>query len=241
MEWLDEDTMASSGYWDGPIRLWSVSTGRTIREIKLSTNSARVSALKLLNNKIHFAVVVRFDINIYKISDGQLVSTLRGHTNFVNDLEQVSGTNLLISSSDDETIKVWDTAAQICKFNLYGHISSVVALKLINTEMLASYSFDSTIKLWNLTSALLIRTLNRYASDVLYSLDLTNNGQTLVSGTFEKDMEFWKWSTGELLSKTQTNSQIRSLAVVNGEQTTTTPTRPATDQMSILFFNFPDL
>ena len=73
----------------------------------------------------------------------------------------------------------------------------------------------------------------------MYSLDLMNNGQTLVSGTFERDMEFWKWSTGELLSKTQTNSQIRSLAVVNGETTTTTTTvtRPSTDQMSILFFN----
>jgi WD40 repeat protein len=140
--------------------------------------------------------------------------------------------------SDDETIKVWDTAAQTCKFNLYGHISSVVALKLINSELLASYSFDSTISVWNLTSALQIRTLNRNPGNVLYSLDLMNNGQTLVSGTFERDMEFWKWSTGELLSKTQTNFQIRSLAVVNGETTTTTTvTRPSTDQMSILFFN----
>jgi WD40 repeat protein len=48
MEWLDEDTMASSGYWDGPIKIWSVSTGKTKREIKLNINSPRVSALKLL-------------------------------------------------------------------------------------------------------------------------------------------------------------------------------------------------
>jgi F-box and WD-40 domain protein MET30 len=43
-----------------------------------------------------------------------------------------------------------------------------------------------------------------------------NNGQTLVSGSFDETIKLWNWSTGECLSTLQTpGSTIRSLAVIN--------------------------
>ncbi len=50
LEWLDNDTLASSGRDERTIKLWSPTTGQTKRTIQ--TNSG-VFSLKLLNNNIH--------------------------------------------------------------------------------------------------------------------------------------------------------------------------------------------
>jgi WD40 repeat protein len=81
---------------------------------------------------------------------------------------------------------------------------------------LASGSVDKTIKLWDITSGQLIRTLTGHTSDILWSVDLLNNGQTLVSGSFDQTIKLWNWSTGECLSTIKTpGSNIYALAVIN--------------------------
>ena len=105
LEWLDNDTLAS-GSLDKTIKLWSLTTGQTIRTIQ--TNQY-VWSLKLLNTNIHLASGLGFpgpgDINIYNLNDGNLVSSLKGHTSYVVDLVQISD-NLLASSSYDRTVRI---------------------------------------------------------------------------------------------------------------------------------------
>jgi len=237
LEWLDSNTVASSGYGDKTIQLWSVSTGQTKRTISTGSYTF-IYSLKLLNNQIHLAAgcyYTSYDVNIYSIIDGSLVASLKGHSSNVYDLLQVNNSNLLISSSQDKSIKVWDTAAQTCKFTLYGHIDSVRGLKMIGQEILSSGSGDGTIKLWNLTSALEIRTLYGHTGAIYYSLDLMNNGQTLVSGGDDKTIKLWNWSTGQCLQTIQTNSTIYSLAFVINEanQQLKTTTKLATQMCKI--------
>ena len=142
MEWLDNDTLAS-GSEDGTIKLWSPTTGQTKRTIQ--TNQY-VESLKLLNTNIHLAAGLGFgDINIYNINDGNLVSSLKGHTSDVEDLVQISA-DLLASSSDDQTVRVWNLTTYTCKFNLTGHTNWVYALKQITSSIMASRSYDRTIK-----------------------------------------------------------------------------------------------
>ena len=66
VEWLDRDTLASSGAFDGTIKIWSLSSGLTKRTI--NTNGEGVYSLKLLNNQIHLAAGCYRpnDIKIYK-------------------------------------------------------------------------------------------------------------------------------------------------------------------------------
>jgi WD40 repeat protein len=100
LEWLDNDTLAS-GSFDRTIKLWSPTTGQTKRTIQ--TNQWVIS-LKLLNTNIHLAAGLYKDINIYNINDGNLVSSLKGHSSQVNDLVQISA-DLLASS--DKTVRIW--------------------------------------------------------------------------------------------------------------------------------------
>jgi WD40 repeat protein len=212
LEWLDQDTLASAGYSDKTIKLWSPTTGQTKRTIK--TNQ-EVLSLKLLNTNIHLAAgLLNGDINIYNINDGNLVSSLKGHTSHVYDLVQLSD-ELLASSSRDKTVRIWNLTTNTCKFNLTGHTHHVYGLKQITPSILASGSSDSTINLWDIASGQLIRTLTGHTWYIDWSVDLLNS-QTLVSGSRDQTIKLWNWSTGECFSTIQVpDSYIRSLAVIN--------------------------
>jgi hypothetical protein len=211
LEWLDKDTLASAGSSDRTIKLWSPTTGQTKRTIQ--TNQY-VWSLKLLNTYIHLAAGLGADINIYNISDGSLVSSLKGHTSWVNDLVQLNN-ELLASSSLDKTVRIWNLTTNTCKFNLTGHTYGVRGLKQITPSILASGSLDQTIKLWNITSGQLIRTLTGHTDSIWWSVDLLNNGQTLVSCSYDETIKLWNWSTGECFSTIQSpGSRISSLAVI---------------------------
>jgi WD40 repeat protein len=210
-EWLDNDTLASAGVNDKTIKLWSPTTGQTKRTIQTYQN---VWCLKLLNTNIHLAAGLGPDINIYNINDGNLVSSLKGHTSAVEDLVQLSA-DLLASSSWDKTVRIWNLTTNTCKFILTGHTNGVVGLKQITPNILASGSHDRTIKLWDIPTGQLIRTLTGHTNEILRSVDLLNS-QTLVSGSEYGEIKLWNWSTGQNLNTIQTTgSSIESLAVIN--------------------------
>jgi WD40 repeat protein len=233
LEWLDNDTLASGGYNDREIKLWSMATGQTKRTIK---TNGYVFSLTMLNTNIHLAAGLNNTINIYNINDGNLVSSLKGHTEYVYDLVQISE-DLLASSSRDGTVRIWNLTTNTCKFILTGHTYSVYGLKQITPSILASGSADRTIKLWDITSGQLIRTLTGHTDSIYWSVDLLNS-QILVSGSGDESIKLWNWSTGECLNTIQTpDSYIRSLAVIdmNQQQQTTTPTAPMSSKFSCFF------
>jgi WD40 repeat protein len=204
--------LASSGASEESIQIWSLTTGQT--KLTIQTNSPYVDSLKLLNNKIHLAASIGFgEINIYNINDGNLVSFLKDYDYiWVQDLVQISD-DLLASSSDDQTVRIWNLTTNTCKFILTGHNNYIRGLKQVTPSILASGSDDSTIKLWDITSGKLIRTLMGHKSSIYAHVDLKDS-QTLVSGSEDGEIKLWDWSTGECLSTIQTYSQILALAVI---------------------------
>ncbi len=224
MNWIDADTLALGGPADyiwslyGPytIKIWSLSTGQMKRTI--SVPYYYVYLLELLSNKIHLAVgggFAIYDINIYNINDGRLVSTLRGHSYYVNDFVQISNSNLLASASGDGTVRIWNLTTNECIFSLLGHRGGALNLKQITPNIIASTDGDSSINLWDVSNVRLIRTLTgRETLSGMY-LEVINNGQTLVSSEY-KTIKLWNWTNGECLQTLKTDIwiSIRALAVV---------------------------
>jgi WD40 repeat protein len=217
-EWLDSDTLASSGHYDDPIKIWSVISGQTKQEILTNSN---VWSLKLLSYSSSFYLAAGFgsfrrEINIYNIKDGTLFSTLIGHMSDVRDIVQLNP-NTLASSSEDKTIRIWNLTTSKCIFILKEHAWVVYGLKQITSDILASGSSDETIRLWNITNGKLIRTLTGHTDWIWNSLDLINdNGQILISASEDRTIKIWNRTNGECLSTTKTTaSKIYSLAVIN--------------------------
>jgi WD40 repeat protein len=239
------DTLAVSDQ-SGLLQICSINTGQSLNTIivgfsvlslQLFTNNQGVTCLA--------AGLENGNINIYNTNTYGLITSLTGHSSYVNDLALISTSNLLASGGDDYTVRLWDLTTNTCKYILTGHNDWVMGLKQITSDILASGSWDTTIKLWDITTGQEIRTLTGHTSAIYKSLDLINNGQTLVSGSLDQTIKLWNWSTGECLSTIQTNSVISSMAVIdiNPQQqqtttTTSTSTMPTTTVSSKFIFGY---
>ena len=216
-EFLNADIIAT-GDLSGIILIWSIGSGVINMTINAGQYSS-VNCLKMFSNGVYLAAclgVWSSNINIYSIHTGNLILSLIGHTSSVNDLVLINGNgnNLLISSSSDNSIRIWDLNKNVTKFILNGHASGVFGLKLVSFDTLASGSTDATIKLWNITSGALIRTFANLNSPIYYSIDLLSDGQTLVSGSWDFTLQLWNLTTSQCLNTVTTSMHIFSLAVV---------------------------
>lgn len=129
LEWINEDVIAS-GADDGTIQIWSIKSGQIVQYIYLGLHT---TSLKLLSNGIYLAASIYniANINIYNANTAQLVTTLRGHTDSILDLELINA-EILASASRDQTIRIWNLTTNECTFILQGHSSLVYSLKLIS-------------------------------------------------------------------------------------------------------------
>lgn len=97
----------------------------------------------------------------------------------------------LATSSDDNTIKIWDLASRTVVHTLAGHVNSVSDIAFSpDGRWLASGSLDRTVKLWHPATGAQVRTFDghkRGVGEVLFS----PRGDTLASVGFGAGLDFW--------------------------------------------------
>jgi WD40 repeat protein len=139
--------------------------------------------------------------------------------------------DLLASSSQDATVRIWNLTTNVCKFLLREHVDAVFGLKLVTSDLLASGSWDKAIKLWNITSGELERTLVGHTNLMLWSVDLMPSDDShtqsvmIASGSWDRKIKLWNWQTGECLNTSNTGMQIRTLAVLDPTISTQTSSK----------------
>jgi WD40 repeat protein len=214
-EWIDSESIASCGFTETQIKIWSIRTGLVINDYINVPTSSLVYSLKMLSNKKQLAVGLgKGTINIFNINDGSYVSSLLGHTQNVKTIIQLDE-HTLASGSQDLKVRIWDLKTYTSKFAaLSGHANSIRGLKQISFDILASGSQDNSIKLWNTTSGEFIRNLRNHTGAVFWSVDLINS-KTLISGSRDTSVKLWSWSTGECLQTILTGGlDVSSLALL---------------------------
>jgi len=93
-------------------------------------------------------------IKIWNTSNGDLLNTFIGHTDWVMSLvflacEQNDSMIRLASGSFDKSIKIWSVNDGSLLHTLVGHSDKVSSLALLADNNLASGSFDFTVNVWN--------------------------------------------------------------------------------------------
>ena len=105
---------------------------------------------------------------------------LTGHTGYVWSLA-ISQGGLLLSGSDDRSIKVWYIQTGKCLKTLTGHNNRVESLTRSKEGLLISGSEDKSVKIWDLESGECLKTLHGHRGSV-QSLAISNEG-LLISGS----------------------------------------------------------
>jgi WD40 repeat protein len=118
MAFAAEGTSLATGDYCGRIRLWSVATGREIRQFGDHPHNAGeglyVMSLAFLPDRktIAVAMVAEGDINpslrIFDLNTGKVRRRLEGYTNFVYGIAIAPDGKTMASASADGTTLVWD-------------------------------------------------------------------------------------------------------------------------------------
>eukprot|EP01022_Parablepharisma_sp_SALTPOND_P029272 TRINITY_DN72_c0_g1_i1.p1 TRINITY_DN72_c0_g1~~TRINITY_DN72_c0_g1_i1.p1 ORF type:complete len:454 (-),score=58.54 TRINITY_DN72_c0_g1_i1:121-1482(-) len=104
--------------------------------------------------------------------------------------------SLLVSASEDATIKVWDMETGKPEKSLKGHTGTVNHLAFNATgTMLASCSSDITVKLWNFQTFECIKTLHGHEHNVT-GVAFLSSGDHIVSASRDKTIKLWEVSSG---------------------------------------------
>ena len=138
---------------------------------------------------------------------------LKGHTDRVNSVAFNNGKDdpnpgtMIVSGSDDKTIRVWNVDTGECILTLKGHTGTVesVGFNHDGTKIVSgSKKRDPTIRVWNVDAKSdnykygeCILTLKGHTYDV-WSVGFNHDGTKIVSGSSDNTIRIWNVDTGKL-------------------------------------------
>lgn len=148
------------------------NVNRSGDHLEINENLVKCYAV-MSRDKIIFA---NYLISFYKVNNNGRVTKFRefkGHERPILCLA-ILNESLLVSGSEDKTIKVWNMDSGTCENTLVGHVDSVTCLAKIDENTIISASRDETIKMWNIHSGYCFKTLE-IKSPVLSMMLLKEN------------------------------------------------------------------
>ena len=132
-------------------------------------------------------------------ADGKLLTTLRGHSNWVLDVNFSPDSQMLASASYDNTVKLWTRQGRLIR-TLRGPTDSVAHVRFNPTgTILATTSWDNRVQLWRLDDTL-IKTLEGHQERVT-SISWSNDGKALASASRDNTVIVWNLDLDDLLDK----------------------------------------
>lgn len=157
------------------------------------------------------------EVQIWRVADGQLLSTLRGHTQWIQNVAFSPDGSLLASASDDQTIRLWHMPSNAALQVLQGHRQSVRAIAFTpNGHHLISGSSDQTLRLWNVQTGQIEATFQPGGESfsrscerdsksttahagTIWSICVSRDGRYLVSGGSDRVVRLWDLSSRQLI------------------------------------------
>lgn len=131
-------------------------------------------------------------VRVWKISTGEVLHRLNGHTQKVYSVVLDHARNRCISGSMDNLVKVWSLETGQCLFNLEGH-TSLVGLLDLSHERLVSAAADSTLRIWDPENGQCKATLTAHTGAITC---FQHDGQKVISGS-DRTLKMWNVKTGE--------------------------------------------
>lgn len=216
-----EGYLLASACADRTVKLWQVSTGRCLRTLVGHTHEVFSVAF---NHDGTLLVSGSGDgtAKLWQTSSGQCLLTCEGHEGWIRAVAMPprphapsgpASRSVMVTGSEDQTIKIWDLATGECLQTGKGHHGRVRSVAFSHHgDYLASGSDDGTVKLWDLQTALCLQTYEGHRSGV-YAVAFSPTAPILASGSGDQTVKLWNCQADQCLRTLQGHTnQIFSLA-----------------------------
>uniref|UniRef100_A0A8D2LBJ4 Apoptotic protease-activating factor 1 n=1 Tax=Varanus komodoensis TaxID=61221 RepID=A0A8D2LBJ4_VARKO len=138
-------------------------------------------------------------VKVLNLSSRKVLKSRSGHRKSVQRCQFTSAGKILISSSDDSTIQVWNWQSDEC-IVLKGHKEAVKNFYLLKSSRLLSWSFDGTVKFWNIVTGELERDLSCH-EDAILSCAVSPDTTMFATTSADKTAKIWSFETSSVLHK----------------------------------------
>ena len=126
------------------------------------------------------------------MDQGNIIRSFVAHTAKIQGLQFNADGSLLASSSEDSTIKLWETNDWKLKRTFIGHQSGVYEIVFSpNGQLLLSGSDDDTARLWSVASGKEVISPIELHSPV-WAVEFSPDGKTIVAGCEDSTVQFWE-------------------------------------------------
>lgn len=187
-----------SGHADGIIRIWSLTDGALLKELKGHTDWVMRVRLTADETKLLSASGDR-TMRLWDIETGETIQTFTGHTDWVNEAVFNPDETLIASGGDDRTIRLWDVATGEQLNLLAGHDDWVNTLLFMpDGKTLLSGSRDRTVRLWDVATGEEAWRITDHTGAVL-SLAMSSDQAFIASAAADATIRLWHIETGELV------------------------------------------
>ncbi|KIJ43762.1 hypothetical protein M422DRAFT_228982 [Sphaerobolus stellatus SS14] len=201
-----------SGSDDGTVRIWNVTTGETLKELK---------------GHEHYVTSVAFSpdgsfiasglddgtVRIWNVTTGETLKELKGHEDYVRSVVFSPDGLFIASGSDDRTVRIWNVETGQTLKELKGHERWVRSVAFSpDGSFIASGSHDGTMRIWNVATGETLKEFKghkHYVTSVAFSPD----GSFIASGLDDGTVLIWNVVTGETLKEFKGHKHyVRSVA-----------------------------
>lgn len=202
-------TLKSHAHW---VNHLSLSTDYAIRKggfdhtsdrksVKESPEELRAKALKefekvaKLGGKVSERIVTASDdFTMYlwePLKGSKPICRMTGHQKLVNHVSFSPDGRYIVSSSFDNSIKIWDGIKGTFIGTLRGHVAPVYQTAWSSdNRLLVSCSKDTTLKVWDIRTKKLSVDLPGHADEV-FAVDWSVDGKKVASGGKDKSVRIW--------------------------------------------------
>lgn len=152
VHFIKDDTEIITAEEDGIITRWNVKTRTALYAFKVQeklVNDAyfderRGEVVCNTNNKIL----------IIEAKSGRRISQLTGHSAIINSVDYRPDIGLLLTASDDTTLRLWDIESRSCLNIFTGHSDRVLSATISpDGHYIASISYDKKMYIWDIHTA----------------------------------------------------------------------------------------
>jgi WD40 repeat protein/serine/threonine protein kinase len=217
----DGTLLASASYRDDLIKLWSVDDGKLVVTLEGRQSTPKAGWSSSCYRSVAFSpdgmtlasAGLNESVQLWDISSQKELSSLTGHSGFVQSVAFSPTGGTLASGGTDMTVRLWDARSGRLLQTLTGHSRLVSAVVFSpDGRTLASASQDHTVKLWDVNAGTLRDTLKGHVDHVC-TVAFSPDGKTLATGSVDKTIKLWDVPTAELKTTLRGHTYfVRSVA-----------------------------
>ncbi len=175
-----------SGSPDGTLKKWDVETGE-----ELDTFDDLASwSIALSPNEKQILSSRGSTIKLWELETGGELLSLTGHESMINSVSFSPNGRLIVSGSQDKTIRIWDLTSEVeilkITDNSYVHCVSFSPDGL----RIASGNEKGTVQVWDVNSGEELEKFSDHHARV-YDVTFSPDGKTLASASSDRTIKIW--------------------------------------------------